>query len=118
MHSMIQLVPCLVVGAMAAGMWMTFRKAGQPGWWAVLPVFNAIGIIRAAGEPARFIWFLLIPLVNVALYFMLLLRIARYFGKSGWFGFGLFLLPFVFFPLIGFGDSEYTPDSSRPLAVN
>lgn len=107
MHFMLQLIPLLVVSAMVAGMWMTFIKAGQPGWWALLPVFNLLGIIRVAQEPLRFVWFMLIPLLNMVLLVGLYLRVARFFGKSIWFGLGLAFLPFFFFPLIGFGKARY-----------
>ena len=109
MHTLIQLIPIPVVGVMIAGMWMTFVKAGQPGWWTVLPVFNLVGIIRVAGEPMRFLWFMLIPVVNIVLLVGLYLRLARFFGKGAWFGWGLVFLPFVFFPVVGFGKADYQP---------
>lgn len=116
MHSVIQILPFLVVGAMLAGMWAAFTKAGQPGWWAVLPVFNALGVIRACGQPLRLFWLLLVPILNIFLMIWLMLRLARCFGRSAWFGVGLLVLPFVFFPVMGFGQARYQPGTLDGLS--
>jgi hypothetical protein len=34
---------------------------------------------------------------------------AAKFGKSGGFAAGLIILPFVFYPLLAFGDDRYQP---------
>ena len=36
--------------------------------------------------------------------------IAKAFGKNTAFGIGLFLLPFIFYPILAFGNAEYTDD--------
>ena len=106
------LIPILIVGLMVAGMWKVFQKAGQPGWWALLPVMNALGLIRSAAEPNMLIWFLLIPVVNLFVLVYLILKLAQRFKKGWIFGLGLLLLPFVFFPVLGFGDSECKPGNT------
>jgi len=42
---------------------------------------------------------------------------ARRFGKGTGFGIGLFFLPFVFFPLLAFGDAQYAGAAPAPVAV-
>jgi hypothetical protein len=38
---------------------------------------------------------------------IVMVDLAKSFGKSGGFVFGLILLPYVFFPILGFGKAEY-----------
>jgi predicted PurR-regulated permease PerM len=47
----------------------------------------------------------------VALVFMIIisLDIAKNFGKGAGFGVGLCFLPYIFYPILGFGDASYSP---------
>ena len=40
-----------VVVLTIAGMWAMFAKAGQPGWAAIIPIYNTIVLLRVAGRP-------------------------------------------------------------------
>ena len=40
---------------------------------------------------------------------VMVIDIARNFGKGTGFGLGLFLFAPIFYPVLGFGDSEYSP---------
>lgn len=90
-----------------AAIWRVFSKAGQPGWAALIPIYNMIVLVKIAGRPVW--WFLLmfIPIVNIIVGLVLAIDIAKNFGKSTAFGLGLFLFGFVFYPILGFGDAEY-----------
>lgn len=35
---------------------------------------------------------------------------ARVFGKTGWFTVGLIFIPYVFYPILAFGNAPYQPD--------
>lgn len=50
---------------------------------------------------------MLIPGVNVIINIIVLLDIAKAFGKGTGFGIGLILLGFIFFPILAFSDAEY-----------
>ena len=54
-------------------------------------------------------WILLmfIPLVNIVIAAILTIGIATSFRKGAGFGIGLFFLPFIFYPVLGFGDATY-----------
>ena len=97
----------LVIGAIA-GMWKTFDKAGKPGWAAIVPIYNIIVMLEIAGKPIWWIILFLIPLVNLVVAILTMIAFAARFGKSAGFGVGLALLGFVFFPILGFGDAQYT----------
>ena len=46
-------------------MWKVNTKAGQPGWAAIIPIYNLIVMLRLASKPWWWIFLLLIPLVNI-----------------------------------------------------
>jgi len=96
-----------VVVVVIAGLWKTFTKAGKPGWAAIIPIYNAIVLLEIAGRPLWWFVLLLIPLVNIVISIIVALDIAKRFGQSVGFAIGLILLPFVFYPILGFGSAKY-----------
>src|ERR1700760_4952531 len=64
---------------MVAAMWKMFSKAGQPGWASLIPIFNTYIICKVAGRPGWWLLLLLIPFVNVIIWIILCLDIARNF---------------------------------------
>ena len=92
---------------MIVGMWKMFDKAGKPGWAAIIPIYNGIVMLEIAGKPIWWILLLMVPFVNFVIVVLLYLAIAERFGKGGGFAVGLLLLPFIFFPMLGFGDATY-----------
>jgi Family of unknown function (DUF5684) len=96
---------CLVLAVV--GMWAVFKKAGEPGWAAIIPIYNLYVLRRVAGK--SFLWFLLllIPGFQVIPLFFVTLSIARKFGKGLLYGLALFFLPFLFYPALGLGSSTY-----------
>jgi len=95
------------LAAVAIGRWKVFEKAGQPGWGAVVPVYNLLLLLRIAQRPAWWLVLYAIPFVNVIALLLVPLDIARYFGKSGLFGAGLIFFGFIFYPILGFGSAQY-----------
>lgn len=90
------------------GMWRTFVKAGQPGWGALIPIYNVYLMLKIAGRPGWWLILLLIPLVNVIVWAVVCLDIAASFGKGAVFGLVLlFLLNGLGFLILGFGDAQY-----------
>jgi hypothetical protein len=89
------------------GMWKVFEKAGEPGWGAIVPIYNLYLLCRIAGRPEWWVILPFIPLVNIVWAVIVSLDIARAFGKSDGFGVGLWLLGFIFYPILGFSDARY-----------
>ncbi|PLX31942.1 MAG: signal peptidase I [Ignavibacteria bacterium] len=87
--------------------WKVFEKAGQPGWAAIVPIYNIIVMLQIVGKPVWWIILMFIPCVNIVIALLIYLDMARVFGKSTGFGVGLFLLGFIFLPILAFGDAEY-----------
>jgi hypothetical protein len=90
-----------------AGMWKVFVKAGEPGWAAIVPIYNIIVMLKIAGKPVWWIVLFLIPVVSFVIAILVAISLAQRFGKSTGFGVGLAFLPFVFYPMLGFGDATY-----------
>jgi hypothetical protein len=126
-----------LVVLMAASRWRIHQKAGHPGWTALVPFYNdyvlvvkicgfssvwfwysvvptvVAVIVKICGVPPPVVgcWFIVISLfgfvVALVLYCRLAFRLAAKFGWDDEYGFGLLLLPFVFYPLLAFGAAEY-----------
>ncbi len=90
-----------------AGMWKTFAKAGQPGWAAIIPIYNVYVLCKIGGRPGWWLILFFIPIVNIVIPAIISIDVARAFGKSVLFGIGLWLLGIVFYPILGFGDAQY-----------
>ncbi|TWU05135.1 hypothetical protein CA54_58230 [Symmachiella macrocystis] len=89
------------------GLALTFSKAGKPWWGAFIPIYNIVLLLRVAQRPLWWIILLMIPLVNVVVFFVVSVDIARAFGKGSGFGWGLACLGFIFYPILGFGQSPF-----------
>ena len=103
----VMIVYLAIILLMVISMWKVFSKAGKPGWAILIPIYNTIVMIQIAGKPIWWFLLLLIPLVNVVISILLLVEIAKRFGKGGGFVAGLILLPIIFWPILGFGSAQY-----------
>ena len=102
--TIISLVLCVFV---LVCMWIIFRKAGKPGWAAIVPFYNLYVLFEITwGSGIRFL-LLLIPIYNIVLGIQTCIRLAKAFGKSGGFAAGLIFLPYIFIPLLAFGGTAY-----------
>jgi uncharacterized protein DUF5684 len=90
-----------------AAVWMLFTKARQPGWAAIIPIYNAVVMMRVAQRPGWWVILMFIPVVSLIVGIVIALDIARLFGKSGAFAIGLIFLSFIFVPILGFGSAQY-----------
>ena len=90
-----------------AGMWKVFEKADQPGWGAIIPIYNVYLLLQIVGRPAWWLVLFLVPFVNFIIQLIVSIDVAKSFGEGTGYGIGIFLLPIIFYPLLGFGDSEY-----------
>ncbi len=98
--------------AVIAGFWKTFEKAGKPGWASIVPIYNIIVLTEISGKPMWYVILFFIPCVNFVASILVNIGVAKAFGKGDGFGIGLALLPFVFFPILGFGDAQYVGSNS------
>lgn len=98
------------------GLWKMFVKAGKPGWAAIVPIYNIIVICEITGRPVWWVVLTLIPFVNLIVLIILFIDLAKAFGKSAGYGLGMVILPFIFFPMLGFGAAQYRGPVVTPTA--
>jgi hypothetical protein len=100
---------------MIAACWKIFTKAGQPGWAAIIPIYNLYIWCKIVGRPWWWILLMLIPFVNFVITIILCIDLAKSFGKGVGFGLGLVFLGIIFFPILGFGSAQYQGPSAGDL---
>jgi hypothetical protein len=105
------------------GAWGTYKKAGPngaPAWSAFVPVYQFIVLLRIAGRPASWAWFLLVFLLNfipiigfigslafLVAYIIVLNDLSKSFGHGAGFTVGLVLLSVIFWYILWLGPSQY-----------
>jgi hypothetical protein len=107
---LVGVLAAVIVGG--AGIWKTLEKAGLSGSDSLVPILNTKVLIRMAGlEDWKIpcLALLLGPFLLCCIPF----GIAQQFGKGRLFGLGLLLLPFVFFPILGFGKARYSGEGAK-----
>ena len=100
----------LVISILLVVAWFKiFQKADEPGWAALLPLYNIYVLCKIVWGNKKVLHFilLLIPLVNIFVYISTSVRLCKAFGKDT-----LFAILSIFFPnittlIIGFDNSQY-----------
>jgi hypothetical protein len=96
--------------------WKIYAKAGKPGWASIIPIYNIVILLEIVKKPIWWLVLLMIPLVNVVIAILIMIELAKVFGKDGGFTVGLILLPYVFYPILAFGDAKYIGDEPEVAA--
>jgi Family of unknown function (DUF5684) len=99
-----------------AATWKVFTKAGQPGWAAIIPIYNAYIMLKIGGKPGWWLLLFLIPGVNIIFLIWMYNMISKSFGHDEGFTAGLIFLGIIFWPILGFGSSEYLGPYGNPGA--
>ena len=98
-----------------AAYWTIFRKAGEPGWAAIIPIYNIIILLKVVGRPWWWVLLLLIPIVNLVVLIIVLNDLSKSFGKGVGFTIGLIIpiLSLIFTCILGFGSDPYLGPAGR-----
>ncbi len=107
----------LVVILLIASMWKLYTKAGKPGWAAIVPIYNYVVLLDIVGKPVWWIVLLFIPLVNLIVAIMVVNLLSKSFGKGVGFTIGMIFLPFIFIPMLAFGDAQYVGPGGNAAAA-
>jgi len=97
-----------------AALWRIFTKAGQPGWAAIIPIYNYYVILKIVGRPWWWLLLYLVPIVNLVILIIVLNDLSKSFGHGVGFTLGLIFLSFIFYPILGFVDSRYLGPAGAP----
>lgn len=103
------LVELGLILVIVVSLWKVYVKAGKPGWAAIIPIYNTIVMLDMVRRPWWWVLLMLIPFVGIVWGIITLHRLSRSFGKGVGTTIGIILLPFIFLPILGFGDAKYTP---------
>lgn len=101
------LVWLALVLVVLAGTWKTFEKAGQPGWGAIVPIYNLYLMLQIGDNEWWWLLVLFVPIVNIYASYKIVAGVAKAFGQGLGFALGLWFLGIVFWPILGFGDYSY-----------
>ena len=99
------------------GWWMVFTKAGEAGWKSIIPIWNILVILRIVGREWWWIILMLIPIVNLIVWIIVSLDLAKSFGRGTGFGIGLAFLSPIFALILGFGSDTYKGPASGPAQL-
>ena len=89
------------------GQWKVFVKMGEPGWVSLIPIYSTIVVLRAIDRPLWWILLLIIPIIDLIVIYVISINLAERFDKGIGFAVGMVLLPFIFYPILGFGKAEF-----------
>ncbi len=92
--------------------WKLFEKAGKPGWYSIIPVYNYVVLLEIIGLKWYYIFgycLSFIPVIGsfaIILYSIVLsIKLAKSFGKEVGFGIGIAFVPIIFEAIIAFDKS-------------
>jgi hypothetical protein len=94
--------------------WRIYEKAGQPGWASIIPIYNFYVLLKIVGKPGWWLIWMFVPLANVIVAIWTTNLLSKSFGKGVFFTIMLLILPWVFYPILGFGNAEYIGPAGKP----
>jgi uncharacterized protein DUF5684 len=101
-----------------AALWQMFVKADKPGWAAIIPFYNYYVLLKVVGRPGWWLILYFIPIVNIIVWIIVAIDLAKSFAKSTGFAVGVIFLAFIFIPILGFGPATYVgPAAAGPRAM-
>ena len=105
--STILLVSGLFFIIVIASLWKIYKKAEKPGWGSLIPFYNYYLLCDIVYHKKILFLLLFVPIVGEIFMIVLMYRLAMAFGKGTGFGLGILFLPFIFLPILAFGNAEY-----------
>jgi hypothetical protein len=104
-----------IIVAVIAAWWMVFTKAGEAGWKSIIPIYNIIVILKIVGREWWWVLLMLIPIVNIFVWIIVSLDLAKSFGRGTGFGIGLAFLSPIFGLILGFGSDTYQGPAAKAV---
>jgi len=95
--------------------WKVFEKAGRKGWETAIPFYNLFVFNKIIEKPIWWFVLLFFPFINVFVFMLMLVELAKGFKKYGLLEqFLAVVVPFIYFPILGFKEEEiFTPAHKR-----
>jgi hypothetical protein len=102
-----RIIELIVLIVVFASFWKVFVKAGRQGWEGIIPIYNCYVLLLIVNKPIWWLILMFIPIANIVVAFLLSMALAEKFSKGTGFAVGMFFLPFIFYPILAFGDAQY-----------
>ena len=112
----VAMIPALLYAAASVvANWFLFRKAGRPGWKALIPYYNSWVMYDIICGEGYKMFFLFIPYFNIYWGIVTYIELAHAYGKSTGFGVAMYLLDPIFRLVIAFDKSAYLGPRELPF---
>lgn len=95
----------LLLGISIAAMWILFTKAHEEGWASIIPFYNSYVLFKITWGSGWLFLLMLIPLANLVIGIITMVKLAHVFGKDGGWAVGLIFLNTIFICIMAFDDS-------------
>ncbi|MFA6850460.1 MAG: DUF5684 domain-containing protein [Selenomonadaceae bacterium] len=107
-QSIVISIPSAIIAVLSlvAG-WRICVKAGIPGWAAIIPIYNAYVLFKITWGNGWMFLYTILPIVNIIVFVITMIKLARAFGKGTLFGWGLVFFNLIFTFILAFDKSEY-----------
>jgi hypothetical protein len=94
--------------------WKVYTKANQPGWASLIPFYNFYVLLKIVGRPGWWLALMFVPIANIVIAIIVMIDLAKAFGKGGGFAVLLILLPGNGIPILAFGSAQYVGPVADP----
>lgn len=89
-------------------------------WWGWVPIMNTLLLVKMANKPSWWFFLMLVPIVNLFVFFKLWMDIAKALGQSAIWGF-LVMIPVIQLVALGIlafsgGPNDRVPAGSAPMS--
>lgn len=111
---LVTIVVWALILLVVVSMWKLYSKAGQPGWASIIPIYNVVVMLEIVRKPTWWVILCFLPFVNIIISFVIAYELAKVFGKDMGYALGLIVLPFIFYPMLGFGSAQYVQTANEP----
>ena len=99
-----------LIALLVISFWKIFEKAGKPGWAAIVPIYNMVVWCEIVKKPGWWALLMLIPYIGIIWQVWATNLLVKKFGKDEGFTVGCVFLPFVFYPILAFGNAKFQDD--------
>ena len=102
------------IGVYLVAGWVVYTKAGEEGWKSLIPIYNLYVLLKIVGRPGWWLVLYLVPFVNIVIWIIVSVDLAKSFGKGTGFALGLIFLTPIFYLILAFGDATYRGPAAAP----
>jgi len=99
------IIACVVLVYIAE--WRIFKKAGKEGWKALIPIYNTYTLLQILNMEPMLCLLKVVPGAPFMLNIVMMVKLAKSFGKGTGFAVGLILLEPIFKMILAFSEAKY-----------